>query len=249
MSRRMCPWLKQEATPPKGSRRVLALLMIEESATLLGVCHVDESAYVGHGALLGYPKASRGFGRDSWAPRPGDAHFHESRGVVVGPGATIGAASIVGDGTVVHARAFIDTNVRVRHDVCIGEDAELFFGCEVSSRVQVGDGAWIGGFVCNDVVVGAGAVIFGSLVHRFVDARRGVPEEPPAVDAGAFIGMGAVVIGGVTVGADAYVAAGCVLTTDANPGRLYVGSPARDAGPAPTPFRDPTGRWLPNTNG
>jgi acetyltransferase-like isoleucine patch superfamily enzyme len=57
--------------------------------------------------------------------------------------------------------------------------------------------------------------------------------------------MGAIVIGRVTVGRGAYIAAGSVLTHDASPGRLYIGSPAREQGQAPRAFRDARSRELP----
>ena len=45
---------------------------------------------------------------------------------------------------------------------------------------------------------------------------------------GAFLGTGRIVIPGITVGGDAYVAAGAVVTKDVPDGRKVGGVPARD---------------------
>jgi acetyltransferase-like isoleucine patch superfamily enzyme len=218
--------------------------VIEPSAVVLGSCDIDASAYVGHFAVLGCPVAKRGFGRSEWQVQNGDDHWSTSRGLYVGPGVTICTRVTIGDATNIGSRSFISAGVRIGNDVAIGIDVEVYYGCEISSRVKIGDRSWVGGFVCNDVVIGSEAVMFGSLIHRFVDGTVGIPEEPPIIEDGAFVGMGSMVIGGVTVGRGAYIAAGSVLTRDARPGRLYIGSPAREHGQAPSAFRDARSREL-----
>jgi acetyltransferase-like isoleucine patch superfamily enzyme len=47
------------------------------------------------------------------------------------------------------------------------------------------------------------------------------------VENGATIGSGAVIIGDVTIGADALVGAGAVVTRDVAPGEVVAGVPAR----------------------
>ena len=48
-----------------------------------------------------------------------------------------------------------------------------------------------------------------------------------AVERGASIGSGAVVLGGIRIGERALVGAGAVVTDDVRPGDVVVGSPAR----------------------
>jgi acetyltransferase-like isoleucine patch superfamily enzyme len=82
-------------------------------------------------------------------------------------------------------------------------------------------------------------VSHGSLVHRFVNASRDSDTEvSPVLEDNCVTAFGSVIVGGIRVGRGAYVGAGAVLTTDAKPGRLYLGVPAKDVGPAPSPFCD-----------
>lgn len=215
--------------------------MIEPTAVVWPESTVAPDAYVGHFALVGHPRRKdptvHARAREWWEP---------STGAEVMAGAVVSAYCHVDDGTVIEPTAWLGSRCRVGHDTRIRRGAQLYYSCQVYDRVDIGAHAAVGGFVCNDARVGAGAQVFGSLVHRLVDApvtgtdpRPEESEPAPVVADAAVIGMGAIVVGGVTVGQGAYVAAGAVLTTDAAPHTRYVGVPARPRGPAPRPFAAP----------
>ena len=219
--------------------------MVEPSAIQLGTTRVAESAYVGHFSILGAPNVARGFEptADEDATDYTD-HWLPSRGVTIGHRVTICSRVVIGDGTSIGPGAFIGDGVCVGHDVSINRDVEAYYACQIHDRVTIGEGAWVGGFICNDASIGARAVVFGSLVHRFVEAVRGVAEPPPRIGEEAFVGMGATIVGGIAVHDGAYIAAGSVLLDDARAGRLYAGAPATDHGPAPRAFRDASARYV-----
>jgi serine acetyltransferase len=50
-----------------------------------------------------------------------------------------------------------------------------------------------------------------------------------------YLGAGAKVLGGVTIGDDAVVGANSVVLHDVSPGATVVGAPARPVGPVSTP--------------
>jgi maltose O-acetyltransferase len=54
-----------------------------------------------------------------------------------------------------------------------------------------------------------------------------VESRPVEIGDGAWIGIGAILLKGVQVGADARVAAGAVVTRDVPPGARVAGNPAR----------------------
>ncbi|MFE0519383.1 DapH/DapD/GlmU-related protein [Streptomyces sp. NPDC058954] len=187
---------------------------------------------MGHYAILGASQPAGLFGS---GPRPGHA-WHPSKGVIIQDYAVIGSHAVIDDGTSIGAHSWIGSGVRIGHDSEIGSDVQIYYRAQIYDRVIIGPRAWIGGFICNDSIVEAESIVLGSLIHRFVDAKVGIPEEAPLVKNRAFVGHGATVIGGVTVGSRSYIAAGAVLLTDAQAGRLYAGVPARDVGPAPDPL-------------
>ena len=70
-------------------------------------------------------------------------------------------------------------------------------------------------------------------------SRRSPPACAPAarchIGEGAYVGAAACLREGITVGPRAMVGMGSVVTRDVPAERMWLGSPGRDAGPAPLP--------------
>jgi acetyltransferase-like isoleucine patch superfamily enzyme len=118
--------------------------------------------------------------------------------------AAVGAASVIGRGSVVDPGVQIGARVRVQTDVYLTQ------GSVVEDDVFVGPGAC----TTNDDTMGRHDKSYelrGALLRR---ACR--------------VGGGAVLVPGVEIGEEAFVAAGAVVTRDVPPRSLVVGSPARE---------------------
>jgi UDP-3-O-[3-hydroxymyristoyl] glucosamine N-acyltransferase len=134
----------------------------------------------------------------------------------IGQGATIGAASVIEDFASVGPRSVIGPRVVVTSRSTVGLGA------------TVGPDCVINGFVCDNSQIGAGCKVSGELIHRQLDPSPGwddpEAEEPaPMVGDGAFIGWRAVIVGGVNIGAGAYVCAGALVTRDVPAGYVACG--------------------------
>jgi serine acetyltransferase len=105
---------------------------------------------------------------------------------------------------------------------------------------DIGPGTWIGAFTVIDgsggLVIGAGCdiscgvqIYTHSSVRRCVSGRRFTEVERQATRIGdrVFLGANAVVNMGVTIGDEAVVAAGAVVTRDVAPRTVVAGVPAR----------------------
>lgn len=216
--------------------------VIEETAIIFGNSKVSDEAYVGHFCLIGNP---RRISVDATTPAFGpNGPWENSRGSTIHSRVVVSAYCHIDDGSVIGEGTWIGSRCRIGHDSIIGKSVQIYYSCQIYDRVHVADNAVIGGFVCNDARIGSGSQVFGNLIHRLVDAPSGgadpLPTETepaPVVGSNVVIGMGAIIIGGITVADGAYVAAGSVLTHDAEPNTLYTGNPARARGAAPKPFR------------
>lgn len=126
--------------------------------------------------------------------------------VVILPGATIGH------------ECNICAHCLIEGDVVIGDRVT------VKSGVQLWDGLRVG----NDVFIGPNASFAND---RFPRSRRR-PEKflQTILEDGASIGAGAVILPGITIGANAMVAAGAVVTRSVPPNAVVVGNPARIVG-------------------
>jgi acetyltransferase-like isoleucine patch superfamily enzyme len=112
----------------------------------------------------------------------------------------------------------------------------------VTPTLRIGDGTRIGRFAhiacVGDIEIGpevltSERVFIGDTYHGYEDpelpviAQPMAPPQPVRIERGAFLGIGAAVLMGVTIGEHAYVAAGAVVTEDVPPRTLVVGNPAR----------------------
>ena len=103
----------------------------------------------------------------------------------------------------------------------LGRDVYLNSGCVIldSARVEIGAGS----------MLGPGVHIYCADHHRDVERRRAGIERalPVRIGTDVWIGGGAQIMPGVTVGNGAIVAAGAVVTRDVAPGARVVGVPAK----------------------
>jgi len=146
----------------------------------------------------------------------------------------------------------IAPDVKLGRDVRIQSFVNLY-GCEIGDETRIGPfveiqkGAKIGArckisshsFICEGVViesrvfVGHGVVFVNDRYPRATNAAGGLQTEADwdcqktFIKQGASIGSGATLLGGITVGENAIVGAGSVVTRDVPPNATVAGNPAR----------------------
>jgi acetyltransferase-like isoleucine patch superfamily enzyme len=124
---------------------------------------------------------------------------------------------------------------RIGDDTRIGTFVEIQRGAVIGARCKIQSHT----FICDGVQI-ADAVFVGHGVVFINDKRPsattadGSPQGEDdwerletMVEGGATLGSGAVVMGGVRIGARAMVGAGAVVTRDVAPGETVAGNPAR----------------------
>ncbi len=179
---------------------------------------------------------ARGLRRDTSPPLPSRfAHF--GAGAVIVPPARVNNPDCIsiGDGVVIHEHAWLA--VYRMHSAL---DPRL----EIGSRTRIGRFAHIaciGDVRIGDDVLTADMVFIGDTHHGFDDLADPISRQPMAlpkpvvIERGAFLGIRATVLEGVTIGENAYVAAGAVVTQDVEARTIVAGNPAR-----------PVKRWDPS---
>ena len=144
--------------------------------------------------------------------------------VNIGRDLTIGAFSIVERNVTIGDGCAIGNYCTVYSDATIGNNVKLLSGSRVYWDARVGDGAIVNGYVSADVIVEAEVRFFGRIAHSHRNHTRDwetTKEPSPIFRRGCFIGVGALIVGAVTIGEDAYVAAGEVVRTDIPAGTIY----------------------------
>lgn len=167
-------------------------------------------------------------------PPPREAFGSFGRGsVIVPPARLVNPAHIfIGDGVVIHEGTWMSVEPG-RWD-------------DVETRLTIGDLVRIGRFcqisMVGVVEIGAGAIISDEVLiaDTFHEPDHGLsPDDAPlarprrvTIGAGALIDLGAAILPGVTVGENAYVRAGAVVTADVPAGATVEGNPAGVVGSA-----------------
>jgi len=120
---------------------------------------------------------------------------------------------------------------RVGRGVVIKPNLRIKFpwNLELGDHVWLGENAWIENHVAvrigSNVCISQGAFLLTGN-HDYKDPTFRLTTGPITVAEGAWVGARALVTPGRTVGSHAVIAAGAVLTTDAEPYGVYRGNPA-----------------------
>lgn len=109
------------------------------------------------------------------------------------------------------AHAFIENNVEIGDNVTIKCGVQLWDGLRVGNDVFIGPNATF----CNDRYPHSGVK----------DSRRTLLNT--IIEDGVSIGAGSVILPGITIGRNAMIGAGAVVTKDVPPDTTVVGNPAR----------------------
>ena len=152
----------------------------------------------------------------------------------------------------------IAPDVKLGRDVKIYDFTNLY-GCEIGDESKIGTfveiqkGASIGKhckisshtFICegvtieDDVFIGHGVMFINDLYPRATAGEGQLQSEddwacvPTTVKKGASLGSNVTVMCGITIGENALVGAGSVVTKDVPSGTIVAGNPAKAMGPVP----------------
>jgi UDP-2-acetamido-3-amino-2,3-dideoxy-glucuronate N-acetyltransferase len=137
--------------------------------------------------------------------------------------------TFVGDGTTVWAFAHILSGARIGRDCNICDHTFIENDVVIGDRVTVKCGVqlWDGTVIEDDVFIGPNATFTNDPLPR---GKLPPQVARTTVRKGASIGANATILPGLTVGEQAMVGAGAVLTHDAPARAILVGNPARIKG-------------------
>lgn len=182
------------------------------------------------GAVLGKPVT---LGPRSSAPRKGSEPLEVAEGATICAGAVVVAGARIGPLAVVGDQAHVRERAVVSEESVVGRGSQVDWEVSIGARVRIQTGCYIAGrsVVEDDVFIAPGVVTTNDR-HA---ARHG-PEysmEGVALRRACRVGGGAVLLPGVEVGEEAFVAAGAVVTRDVPARAVVMGVPAREVGEVP----------------
>jgi UDP-3-O-[3-hydroxymyristoyl] glucosamine N-acyltransferase len=142
------------------------------------------------------------------------AHATVYYDVEIGSNCLVGDSSSIREGSRIGTRSIVGRCVTLNYDVIVGDRVKIMDNTHVTGGTVIGDGAFIA-----MAVVGSND---NDAMAPLIDDRL----RAPRIEREAFVGVGAVLLPGVVIGAEATVAAGAVVTRDVPPGQTVMGVPA-----------------------
>jgi acetyltransferase-like isoleucine patch superfamily enzyme len=211
--------------------RLGSFVVVHPGTVISAGCEIQD------GAVLGKPPK---LARHSTARGAVESLVVEERavvccGAIVFAGARLGRGSIVGDQAFVRERAVVGAGSVVGRGSAVDNDVVI------GERVRIQTDVYVTAYsvVEDDVFVGPGVVMTNDSTMARHDASYDV--RGPVLRRACRVGGAAVLTPGVEIGAEAFVAAGAVVTRDVPARGVVMGVPARVA--REVPDEDLLERW------
>ena len=185
---------------------------------------IGDNCTIGDGAVLG--KAPRLAARSTASREPLDA-LVLGAGVVVGAQAIIFAGARVGDNSIVGDQAFVRERAVIGAQSVVGRMSGVDNDVRIGDRVRIQSQAYVTAYsvIEDDVFLGPCAMTTND--DTMARHPKGMPLHGATLRRACRIGGGAVLVPGVEIGEEAFVAAGAVVTADVPARKVVMGVPAR----------------------
>jgi UDP-2-acetamido-3-amino-2,3-dideoxy-glucuronate N-acetyltransferase len=140
---------------------------------------------------------------------------------IVFAGSRIGARTIIGD------QAYVRERTTIGADTVVGRASGVDNDVSIGARVRIQSQAYVTGYsvVEDDVFVGPCAMTTND--DTMARLPHGAPMRGATLRRACRVGGGAVLLPGVEIGEEAFVAAGAVVTSDVPARKVVMGVPAR----------------------
>jgi acetyltransferase-like isoleucine patch superfamily enzyme len=196
-----------------------ANVVIHDGTRVGGGCVLQDNVVLGKQPKLGARSTSR---REVGGPLVLGERSVVCTGAVVYAGTTVGARAIIGDMASVRERCVIGDGVVVGRGVCVENDVAI------GARTKIQSNSYITAYseLEEDVFIAPCVTttndnFMGRTQERHAQIKGAI------IRRGARVGGGVVLLPGIEVGEEAFVAAGALVTKDVPAGKLVAGLPAR----------------------
>jgi acetyltransferase-like isoleucine patch superfamily enzyme len=198
--------------------RVAAGAVVHAGTSVGAGCLVEEHAVLGKRPRL-RPGSSAAGGE--LAPLVLEDGVTVCCGAVLYAGAHVGEGAIIGDQSQLRERATVGPRT------VLGRASSIDFSASVGARVLIQTGVYVtgGSVVEDDVFLGPGVQTTND--HAMGRHAPGEPLQGPVFRRACRVGGAAVLVPGVEIGEEAFVAAGALVTRDVAARDVVMGVPAR----------------------
>ena len=185
---------------------------------------IGDGCTIQDGAVLGKLPS---LGPRSTAPGPPEQPLVLETGAVVCTQAIVFAGARIGPGAIIGDQAYVRERATIGAGTVVGRASGIDNDVSVGARVRIQSQAYVTAYslIEDDVFFGPCAMTTND--DTMARHPRGEPLRGATLRRACRIGGGAVLLPGVEIGEEAFVAAGAVVTSDVAPRNVVMGVPAR----------------------
>lgn len=202
-------------------------VVLGHGAVVLADARLEDGVEVGPYTVLGKPP--RGSATSARQAGPG-GQLLVGAGTIIGVSAVIHSGNTFGEGCYIGDMAAVREGCTFGQGTVIGRLVQVEYDSTIGEKVRLQTASHVTGncLLEDEVFFGPGVITTNDRNMSMAVEKAHVG---PVIRRGAAIGGGACILAGVTVGEQAVVGMGAAVITDVPAGRVFVGVPARDAGP------------------
>ena len=136
----------------------------------------------------------------------------------IGSGTSIWQYCVILPNAKIGKNCNICSHVFIENDVVIGDNVTIKNGVQIWDAMRVE----------NNVFIGPNATFGNDIFPRSIrEQPRSFKPTEVVIESGASIGGGAIILPGITIGKNAMIAAGAIITSDVEPNSIYIGKKAQ----------------------
>lgn len=140
----------------------------------------------------------------------------------IGENALIGAFCLIAEDVTIERDVEIDHYCRIDKGSRIGQMTRILYGTQVFEGVSIGPKCIIGGDLIDRAVVEDNVTYMGRMAHSYripgtIEDWDTFIQPSPVIRRGTVVGENALLIGGITIGPNSYIAAGEVVRSSIPP--------------------------------
>ncbi len=206
--------------------------LISSNAIIYGKSQIETNALIDPYVIIGYPVRSKTKEMISSANEiitTESAYDRVSIGSTIGKYCHIRSFTTVYEDSILENRVETGTNVIIREKCIVGSGSIIGSGTILDSKVKIGQNARIqsNNFIPPEIILGNN-VFLGPGV-KFANDKYPVSSKlvTTIVEDDVAIGIGAIILSGITIGKGSVIGAGTLVTKDVDEDMVMMGSPAR----------------------
>lgn len=154
--------------------------------------------------------------------------------LIIGDNAVIRSHTVIYLGNKIGKNFMTGHGVLIREDNKIGDNVSIGTNTDIEHHIKIGNNVRVHSncFICehsileDDCWIGPGVLFTNALHPKCPKVKKCL--KGPIIEKGAKIGAGAILMPGVTIGENALVGSGSVVTRDVTESVVVIGNPAKE---------------------